>query len=160
MNFTWLHDSCSYFPCPSPIHPHPLPQNPTDKHFHWFLHVSSIRSYFHITNSCNGVVIYNMHSKSCLHHPMCSCSRFSSVFPLLCFFLCMWIVFFSRRSHIVALDQCIASSRGVHSIWFYHSVAASVYNVYLVLLLSLCVNSWRSFQFTWNSSSSLLLWAQ
>ena len=32
--------------------------------------------------------------KSCPHHPMCSRSCFSSVFPLLWFFLCMWIVFF------------------------------------------------------------------
>ena len=36
MNFTWLHDSCSYFPCPSPIYPHPLPHNPAGMHFHWF----------------------------------------------------------------------------------------------------------------------------
>ena len=137
---------------PSPIHPHPSPHNPADTHFHWFLHVSSI--------SCTWVVICCLSPKSCPHHPTCSCSCFSSVIPLLWFFLCMWIVFFSHRSLIVVLDQCIAASRGVHYIWFYHSVSASVYNVPLVLLLSLCINSWRSFQFTWNSSSSLFLWAQ
>ena len=129
-------------------------------HLHWFLHVSSIRSYFHIINSCTGVVIYRLHSKSCLHYPMCSCSCFSSVFPLLWFFLCMWIVFFSHKSLTIVLDQCTAASRGVHYIRFYHSVSASVYNVLLVLLLSLHINSWRSFHFTWNFSSSSFLLAQ
>ena len=68
---------------------------------------------------------------------MCSSSCFSPVFPLLEFFLCMWIVFFSISLRI-ALDQCIATSRGVHYIRFYLSVSASVYNVLLVLLLSFC----------------------
>ena len=152
------------------LFPHlpPNPQQPlsttpcpvADAHYHWFIHVSLIRAYFHIINSCTRVVIYSLSSKSCLHHPMCSCNCFSSVFPLLWFFLCMWIVFFSHKSHIVVLDQCIAASRGVHYIWFYHSGSASVYNVLLVLLLSLYINTWRLFQFTWNSSSSLFLWTQ
>ena len=76
------------------LHSHP----DANTHFHWFLHVSSIRSYFHIINSCTRVVIYSLPLKSCPHHPMCSWSCFSSVFPLLWFFLCIWIVFFSHRS--------------------------------------------------------------
>ena len=73
--------------------------------------------------------------------------------------LYMDIVLFDKSLRIV-LDQCIAAGRGVHYIHFYHSVSAFVYNVLLVLLLSFCINSWRSFQFTWNSSSLLFLWAQ
>ena len=70
----------------------------------------------------------------------------------------------SPRSLRNALDHYVAASREVHCIWFYHSVSLynvySVYNALLLLLLWLCINSWRSFQFTWNYSSLLVLWAQ
>ena len=62
-----------------------------------------------------------------------------------------------NKSLTIVLNQCIAASGGVYYIWFYHIVSACVYNVLLVLFLSLCINSWRSFQYTWNSSSSLFL---
>ena len=42
-----------------------------------------------------------------------------------------------HKSLRIVLAHCIAASRGDHYIWSYHSVSASVYNVLLVLLLSL-----------------------
>ena len=68
--------------------------------------------------------------------------------------------FLSHKPLSIVLNLCIAANREVHYVWLYHSVSSvSVYNILLVLLLSLSINSWRSFQFTWNFSSSLL-WAQ
>ena len=90
---------------------------------------------------------------------MWSITYFSKAFLVSQFFLLMWIAFFLIGS-IVVLDHCIAASRGVSYIQFHHSVSVSVYNVLLVLLLSLCISSWRSFQFMWNSTSLLFLWAQ
>ena len=40
--FTWLHDSSLYSPLSL------LPSSHSNVHFHWFLHVSMIRAYFHI----------------------------------------------------------------------------------------------------------------
>ena len=51
----------------------------------------------------------------------------------------------SHKSLSVILDHCIAASREVLYVQLYHSVSVSVYNVLLVLLLSLCNSSWRSF---------------
>ena len=65
-----------------------------------------------------------------------------------------------HRSLRNILDPCIAASREVHYIQMCHSVSVSVYKVLRVLLLSLCIKSWKSFQLTWNSSSSLFLIAQ
>ena len=56
------------------------------------------------------------------------------------------------------LDHCIAARREVHYIRLCHSTSISVYEV-LNLLLSLCINSWGTFQFVWNSTSSLFLLA-
>ena len=83
------------------------------------------------------------------HIPIDSCDQaviFYSVFLLPQFFL------------RIVPDHCLAASREVHYIQFYHSVSVSVYNVLLVLLLLLCIDSWRLLQFTWNSPSSLFLW--
>ena len=63
----------------------------------------------------------------------------------------------SYKSLRIVLDHCIAASREVHYIQLYHSESVSVYNFLLVLLLSLCINSCRPFQFTWDFSSSSFL---
>uniref|UniRef100_F6VB36 Serpin family A member 1 n=1 Tax=Monodelphis domestica TaxID=13616 RepID=F6VB36_MONDO len=49
----------------------------------------------------------------------------------------------SHRSLQLVQDHCIATNGEVHYIRLYHS-DSSVYNVLLVLLLSLCINSWRA----------------
>ena len=46
------------------------------------------------------------------------------------------------------------------SLHCYHRVSVSEYNVLLDLLLSLCINSWKSFQFTWYFFSSSFKGAQ
>ena len=82
---------------------------------------------------------------------------FSSVFPLLSFFLCMWISFFSISPSELSWISALLLAEESITFDCTTVLSASVYNVLLVLLLSLCINSWRSFQFTWNSSSLLFL---
>ena len=95
---------------------------------------------------------YMIHVLNSLHQPMCSSSCLSSVFLLPQFFLWMWISFFLISPSALFWNiYSIAASREVHYVQLYHSVSGSVYNVLLVLLLSLCISSWRTFQFTWNS---------
>ena len=121
-----------------------------------FYHISLIKTCFHIIESC---------TSDCLASTSPILSPSTHVFKQLVFF-CVFIPtilplnvdsFLSHESLSIILDHCIATSREFLYIWFYHSVSVSVYNVLLVLLLSLCINSWRSFQFTWNFSSSLFL---
>ena len=59
----------------------------------------------------------------------------------------VWDSFLFHKSLSIVLYLCIAISREIHYVWLYHSVSVSVYNVLLVLFLSLCIGSWRLFQF-------------
>ena len=47
----------------------------------------------------------------------------------------------SHRSLRNILDHCIAASREVHYIRLCHSASISVYDVLLILFLSLCINT-------------------
>ena len=144
-----------FFPSPPPTPP-PI----ANKQFHWVLHVSLIKTYFHIIDICTRVIVYSLHPQSYPHQPVWSSSCFSSVFLFPQFFLWMWIAFFLISPSELSWIIVIAASREIHYIWLCHSVSVSVYNILLLLLLSFYINSWSLFQFTWNSSSSSFLWAQ
>ena len=114
-NFTWLHDSRSYFPCPPPIRPHrPSTALPTCISTGFYMcHQSGPISILLIVD-LGGYVQSSSQIMSASSH----------VFSQLFFFCVSTPVdlplhvdsVLSHRSLIVVLDHCIAANRGVHYI--------------------------------------------